>query len=99
VPSVPIRAVVLVGVADMASERPRLVRLPVNEEGQVGVESRGYNYNCEVSNSFCICRRKKFVGTGRYQTCGPCGDQDWPNPFFWKWQLVQVRFCTRLRIV
>ena len=38
-PSVPIRAVVPVGVDDMASERPRLIRLPVNEEGQEGVES------------------------------------------------------------
>jgi hypothetical protein len=33
VPSVPIRAVVLVGVDDMVSERLRLVRLPFNEEG------------------------------------------------------------------
>jgi hypothetical protein len=45
VPSVPIRAVVPVGVGDMAAERSHLERLPFNEEGQVGVESKGDRYN------------------------------------------------------
>lgn len=38
-PSFPIRAVESVGVDDMAFERLRLVHLPVNEEGQEGIES------------------------------------------------------------
>jgi hypothetical protein len=39
-------------------------------------------------------QRKTSVGTGRNWICGSCGDQEFgrPYPFFWKRQLVQVRF-------
>jgi hypothetical protein len=44
----------------MTYERSRLVRLPFNEEGQVGFEWRGNNrYNREVSNS-CICKGRRL---------------------------------------
>jgi len=62
VPSVPIRAVVPVGVSGMAAERLLCGRLPVNEAGRVEVESKkGVRQIQQHENpNSCICTRRRL---------------------------------------
>jgi hypothetical protein len=50
----------------MAAERPLLERLPINEEGQVGVDSRDDRYNgwCTTHVSTTEKRLSVLVGIG-----------------------------------
>jgi hypothetical protein len=102
----PIRAVVPVGVDDMASERPRLVRLPVNEEGKEGVESSLVE-SLELQPRRCPTLSVSAEGRSLsvLEVIGPVAQavtkigQTHSSGNGSSTRLVQVRFCTRLRAV